>query len=144
MPENPVSPFNIVEAALTAKIGTASAVGFTQHVSNVLATPTTTSSTWKGMSKAAIFRFISAAVWDLQMGFAQDWSTTGLSRFLYDNEGKECVFSFAPVAGGAGFSVTVTITPGAYGGAVDATGEATVTMPVKGRPTLLTAVSPVA
>lgn len=144
MPENAVNPFNIVEAALTVKIGTATALGFTRHVSNVLAAPATSTSTWKGMSQAAVFQFISRAVWSLSMGFAQDWTADGLSRFLFDNEGKDATFTFAPVAGGQGFSVVATITPGAFGGTVDAVGEATATLPVKGRPTLVAAVSPVA
>lgn len=144
MPENAVSPFNIVEAALTVKVGASAALGFTQHVSNVVCAPTTATSTWKGMSQAAVFQFISRAVWGLTMGLAQDWSSTGLSRFLFENEGKDAVFTFAPVAGGQGFSVTATITPGAFGGAVDSVGEASVVLPVKGRPTLVAAVTPVA
>jgi hypothetical protein len=144
MPENAVSPFNITDAVLTIKRGTAAAVGFSQHVSNVVCTPTSSTTVWKGMTPAAVFQFAGRSTWAVAMTFAQDWSTTGLSRFLFDNEGDTVTLTFAPVTGGAGFAVSVIVVPGAYGGAVDAVGEATTTLPVKGRPTLVTAVTPVA
>lgn len=141
MPENKVNPFNITDAQLTIDLdGAAPSEAFSEHVSSVICTPTSATSTWKGMKPAAVFQFVGSSVWGLALAFAQDWSETGLSRFLFDHEGEDAVFTFAPETGGAGFAVVATIVPGAYGGAVDATGEATSTMPVKGRPVLVDAV----
>jgi len=141
MPENKVNPFNITDAQLTIDLdGADPAEGFSEHVSSVIATPTSSTSTWKGMKPSAVFQFVGSSVWGLALAFAQDWSATGLSRFLFEHEGEDAVFTFAPETGGQGFSVVATIVPGAYGGAVDATGEATSAMPVKGRPTLIDSV----
>jgi hypothetical protein len=143
MPENAVSPFNITDAVLKIKRGAAAEVGFSQHVSNVVCTPTSSTTTWKGMKPEAVFQFAGRALWSVALTFAQDWSDKGLSKFLFDAEGDTVTLTFAPVTGGAGFAVSVIVVPGAYGGAVDSVGEATATLPVKGRPTLVTAVAAV-
>ena len=105
-------------------------------------TPSASTSTWQGLTPAASFTFSTTATWTVVLTYAQDWSTTNsLSRYLFDNEGKEVVVKFAPIKGATTaptFTATVIITPGAVGGSVNATAEATVTLPLKSKPVLAT------
>jgi hypothetical protein len=105
-------------------------------------TPAASTSTWQGLTPTASFTFSTTATWTVTLTYAQDWSSaTSLSRYLFDNEGKEVVVKFAPVKGATTaptFTATVIVTPGAVGGSVNATAEATVTLALKGKPVLAT------
>lgn len=109
---------------------------FEKHVSSVTFTPSVSSSTWKGLEPTAVFTNVGASTWMVDLAYAQDWTTTGsLSGYLFDNEGEEVSLTFTPVTGGDSWTATVIIVPGAVGGAVDSYAEATVSLPVQGKPT---------
>ena len=109
-------------------------------VSSVTFTPTSSTATWQGLTPTASFTFATTATWVATLEYAQDWGTTNsLSQYLYANEGKEVVVKFTPAKGATTaptFTATVIVTPGAVGGAVNAVATATVTLAVKGKPTL--------
>jgi hypothetical protein len=106
------------------------------HVSSATFTPGNNSPvTWKGLTPAAVFSFGVNSTWTLDLEGAQDWETTNaLSQYLFDNEGDEVVVTLEPVDGGAGYTATVILTPGAIGGAVDAVAVFSVSLGVKGKP----------
>jgi len=108
---------------------------FEKHVSSVTFTPSVATATWKGLEPTAVFTNVGASTWMVDLAYAQDWDTTGsLSQYLFSNEGAEVTLTFEPVAGGASWTATVIIVPGAVGGAVDSYAEATVSLPVQGKP----------
>lgn len=114
---------------------------FEKHVSSVTFTPSVATATWKGLNPDAVFTNVGASTWMVDLGYAQDWDTTGsLSAYLFANEGAEVTLTFEPVAGGSSWSADVIIVPGAVGGAVDSYAEATVSLPVQGRPVFTPAV----
>ena len=73
----------------------------------------------------------------------QDWSTSGLAKFLWDNEGELLDFEYQ--AHGAGVAESATApkvvgqcraVPGAYGGEVGTFAEIEVSLPCAAKPTL--------
>jgi hypothetical protein len=127
-----VNPFILRDVLLT--FGTDS---YEKHVSSVEFVPAGSVVTWKGLTPASVFSFGANATWTCNLSFAQDWATANsLSRYLFENEGEELAVTFEPVAGGPSVSATLIITPGSIGGAVDSVAVATVSLGVKGKPTL--------
>jgi hypothetical protein len=80
----------------------------------------------------------------------QDWSATGLARFLWDNEGELAEFTYqahgdatvVPSDSAPGMAGTVTLIAPNYGGEAEAYAELEVTMPCASKPTLATAAFP--
>jgi hypothetical protein len=109
---------------------------YEKHVSSVALTPSTSTATWKGLSPEAVYNNIGVATWVADLTFAQDWDTAdSLSAYLFENEGEEVTLTFQPVSGVSGtWTATVIVAPGAVGGAVDSFAEATVSLPIQGRP----------
>lgn len=108
-------------------------VAGTEHqveCSSVVITPTSTTATFKGLAPSAIYTAGGLATWEAALTFAQDWDeSTSLAVYLHANEGSNVAFIFEPKDGGASFAATLTVVPGAIGGAVDAFAESTVNMP---------------
>lgn len=101
---------------------------YQKHVSSVEFVPSSSSVVWKGLANNT-HTSVSTASWVCNLSFAQDWETEdSLSLFLFENEGETVAAIFEPVAGGAGFTANLVITPGSIGGAVDSTAVATVTL----------------
>jgi len=106
-------------------------------VSSVTLTPSTGTSTWKGLKPGAVFTFAQKPTWTLDLNYAQDWaSATSLSTYLHDHEGETVPFTVQPQEGDDWDSFTgqVILVPGPIGGGVDGVGEATVSMGVLGKP----------
>lgn len=114
---------------------------FQAELSAVKFTPTASTATWKGLTPSSVHTAQGTATWVAELTYAQDWDTAAsLSNYLHENEGQTKTFLFEPKAGGVGFTVSVTITPGAIGGAVDAFAESSVTLPCAGKPVKVPAV----
>lgn len=111
---------------------------YSTQLSSVAFTPNASTVTWAGFN-GATQKSTAAADWQADVTFGQDWSASGFSKYLFDNEGKSVVATFAPVAGGPTFTATVTLTPGSVGGAVNAYAESSVTLPIDGKPTVMAA-----
>jgi hypothetical protein len=132
MPVIAVDPIILGNAKLTL-----GANDYEGHVSSAVFTPTDNAPvTWKGLTPTSKFSFGKAAVWTLDLEYAQDWETAdSLAKYLLANEGEEVAAVFEPVNGGQGYTATVIVTPGPIGGAVDAVAVGTVSLGVKGVPT---------
>lgn len=108
-------------------------------VSQVSFTPTSSVQRFKGLNPNAGYSAGTAAVWQLDLTYVQDWkSVKSLSRYLFANEGAEVVAVFTPRVGGTAVTVTATIiiTAGAIGGQVDGYATASVSLGVKGKPAI--------
>jgi len=127
-----VNPFMMRDCVLTV-----AADSYEKHVSAVEFVPSGSVVNWKGLTPDAVFSYGTNATWVCNLSYAQDWATAdSLSRYLFENEGDEIAVTFEPVAGGPGVSATLIITPGSIGGAVDSVAVSTVSLGVKGKPTL--------
>lgn len=117
--------------------GVGTPVDFAVELTQVEFTPSASQQTLRTLSPDGVYTETSQATWTCTLGYVQDWdATTSLSRFLFDNEGKEVPVIFEPRSGtGTRWSATLVITPGAIGGQVDAWAQTSVTLGVKGRPT---------
>jgi hypothetical protein len=128
-----VSPFVMKDVTLLI-----AADNYEAHVSSVELAPSASTVMWKGLTPTSIYTDVTTATWVCNLSFAQDWATAdSLSRYLFENEGGAVACEFVPVAGGAGFSATIVITPGSIGGPVDSVAVATVSLGVQGRPAVL-------
>lgn len=112
---------------------TVAAHDYAAQLSSVALTPSSTTATWQGFN-GAVQNNVSAATWQADITFGQDWSADGLSSYLYDHEGESVEAVFSPTTGGPTFTAQVTLTAPSVGGAVNAYAESTVSLPVDGKP----------
>lgn len=111
-------------------------------VSQVVFTPSSNIVRWKGMTPTSVFSFNTTAEWTVTLTYAQDWTTANsLSQYLATNEGKAIATKFKPKKPATGtaptVNATILISPGAIGGQIDSVAEATVTLGVSGKPTVV-------
>jgi hypothetical protein len=116
-------------------------------VSGATFTPSASAVTWRGLTPTASFTGSSTATWQLDLVFAQDWTTTNsLSQYLLANEGKSIVVKLIPQTAASGtvptFTATVIVSPGSIGGDVDSVAVSTVSLGVVGKPVLTVAAVP--
>lgn len=117
------APFVLRNVALTIGLDE-----YNLHTSQVEFTPTSAAVTWTGLG-GNTYSSTGTATWTVTMALAQDWTTAdSLSRYLMDHEGEEVEITFAPQAGEASFTSTVTIAPGGIGGTAGAVAVASVTL----------------
>jgi hypothetical protein len=136
-----VTPVPILMGNATVKIGGTSGNNYEGAVSSVEFQPSAGTVNFKGLAPTAVYTYGTAPTWALALTFAQDFeTTTSLSNYLFDNQGKTVQVDVFPVAGTGkkGFSAQVIIQPGSIGGAVDSVAVATVTLGVIGAPTRIT------
>lgn len=127
-----VNPFLLTDCLFQVE-----ADNYEAHVSKVEFAPSSSTSTWKGLTPAAVFTFAGASTWVCNIEFAQDWDTAGsLSRYLFENEGGSIAVTFEPKKGGSAITATIVVVPGSIGGAVDGVATSSVALGVKGRPAL--------
>lgn len=130
-----VSPLIMQDPAV--RFGGATGVDHRKACEDVKITPTTGAITWKGFGGSSITAQASPT-WAVSITYVQDWeSEASFSRYLFDNQGKDVELEVQPTATSATFRVTVTIPPGGIGGKVDTAAVDTVTLGVKGKPTLV-------
>jgi hypothetical protein len=124
-------PFMLVDVLLKISAPAGAEIGdYEAHVSKVQFDPSATTATWKGMTPGAEHTFAGRATWVCGLDFAQDWETANsLSRYIHDHELERIDVTFEPVAGGAGFESTLTITAGSIGGAGEAVATSSVSFP---------------
>lgn len=123
------SPYSLKTAQLDIDVD-----DFTAAVSGVLLTPTSSSTTWRGIG-GNVLTDQSISEWKVQIDAAQDLAPAGLQRYLLDHEGEKKTMVFTPTTAGPTVTVTVTLTPGQIGGAADGNVTTfTSTMPADGKP----------
>lgn len=98
-------------------------------VRDIKFTPTTSVVTTRAMTPTAIYQDVEIASWTVEMTFLQDWAVGSLGRYLMTNEGTAVTLIFTPISGGVTVTATVTVSPGAIGGAVGEYAESTITLP---------------
>jgi hypothetical protein len=120
------------------------------HLAEVVTNPGD-SVEYKTLCTDGSFKSAGASTYDLHIVAAQDWSTDGLARFLWDNEGELAEFQYQahsetdpPAADTPGMAGVVQLVGPSYGGERDTYAELDVTMPCQTRPTLAIAAFPVA
>jgi hypothetical protein len=107
---------------------------YTAAISAVIFTPSTSTSTWRGIG-GNVLKDQAIAEWTCQIDFAQDLAETGLLRYLLANEGASKAVTFVPVAEGPTVAATLVLTPGQIGGTADGnTATASVQLAVTGKP----------
>lgn len=131
MAEKDVNPLFMSDVDMTF-----GADDYAGHLSSVTLTPQSSTVTWKGLKKGSSFSRATTPTWTANLEGAQDWGPDGFSRYLYEHEGETVDVTLTPRAGGPVFSVSLIITPGAIGGAVDAYATQSVTLGIDGRPEL--------
>lgn len=106
--------------------------------------------TYQTLCPDGTFSELGATTYALHLVAGQDWSATGLARFLWDHAGELATFELqvhgAAVAWAAtapGMTGTVRLLDPTYGGEAETFPELDVEMPCQGRPELLDA-APVA
>ena len=106
------------------------------HVNRVAFVPSTSSTTWQGLTPAASFTGNTASTWVVELSGVQDWETAdALAEYLFDNDGEEVPISFRPRKGsGATFTGTVTCVPTTVGGDVSTFPVFSVTLAMSGKP----------
>ena len=102
---------------------------YEKHVSEVRFTPSASTISWTGLGGNTVTD-VSTATWTATLGYVQDWETVdSLSQYLLANEGESVAATFKPKSGsGPSFTATLTVTPGAIGGAVNAYATTQVTL----------------
>lgn len=90
---------------------------------------------WKGGTPTAKVVHRTLSDWTCEMRVAQDFSATGLAKYLLDNEGETVAAAFTLVAGGPTWYADLVLAAPEIGGAVDSYGEATITHSVVEKPT---------
>ena len=78
-----------------------------------------------------------ATLFYLELEYAQDWRTTGISYFLWQNDGANVAFSFSPTVDGTPkMAGTCRARRGAFGGNMGRASRDRVRLAVVGVPTL--------
>lgn len=127
-------PFN--PTFMTESKVTLNNTDYAAEVSGFRLTPSYATASFKGLKKGSTYQASGLASWVLTINFGQDHAAaTSLSTYLFENEGKTIPFDVAPLAGGTGFAGNAIAQAGDIGGDVDQFGNATVSMPVLGKPT---------
>jgi hypothetical protein len=137
MPRINIAPLFLKDVVLAV-----GADSYEKHVSGVTLTPSTSPSTFKGLSPDAVFTEVPTATWMLSLEYAQDWETPdSLSAYLFNNQGNTVEMTFTPRNGsGPSFAVSVVVLSGAIGGQIDSFATTTVSLPLQGQPELVAAV----
>lgn len=99
---------------------------------------------------AGSYKSVGATTFDLHLVAVQDWSTTGLARFLFENDGAQAEFQYQahgstvipPTPAAPGMAGVVRLIAPTYGGTRDEYAELDVTLPCSSKPTLTTAAFP--
>lgn len=123
------TPYSLKAATLSI-----AADDFTAAVSQVEFTPSTSSSTWRGIG-GNIVKAQAIAEWSATLGMAQDLDPDGLLRYLHENEGDEVEAVFTPVSGGPTITAILILSPGTIGGTAGPDlATAAVTLAIIGKP----------
>jgi hypothetical protein len=133
----PVTPF-IMKNAVIVFGDAATGQDFATACSSAILTPSSGTVEFKGLKPSAVFTFAQAVTYVLELEYAQDWSVEdSLSRYLFDHKGENvpATLNFDDATtGSTSWALTVAVSPGAAGGAVDAVATATATLGVVGEP----------
>jgi hypothetical protein len=145
------SPLFMRDVSLTLKLAAGTRVQFNCdiHTAEVITEPGDVVE-YQTLCATGSFSSIGKSTYTLHIVAAQDWSTTGLARFLWDNDGALADFQYQahgtsvipPTTAFPGMSGTVRLVAPTYGGEADTYAELDVELPCSSRPTINTAAFP--
>lgn len=145
------TPLFMRDVSLTLKLTAGSRVQFNcdVHLAEVLSEPGDTVE-YQTLCPSGSFSSVGKTTYALHLVAAQDWSTTGLARFLWDNDGAMAEFQYQPHGAAVipptpaqpGMSGNVRLIAPTMGGEADTYAELEVTLPCSAKPTLVTATFP--
>lgn len=109
---------------------------FKCQLRSVTLTPDTNIERIKTLCPTGQFANVDDPEWNLETGYLMgtDTDAASFADFLLENAGEKMSFWFAPVAGGPGYTGTVTIVPGPIGGEQGSFSEQSVSLPLDGQP----------
>ena len=100
----------------------------------------------KALCPEGTYSAVDDPEWELQLGYLYGTDSDALKKvlgdYLLENHGDQVPFYFRPVAGGAGFTGTVTVVAGPIGGSQGDWSEGSVNLPLDGQPTKVAAPAP--
>jgi hypothetical protein len=119
------------------------------HLAEVVSTPGDTIE-YQTLCPTGSFSSVGKTTYGLHIVAAQDWSTTGLARFLWDNDGAQAEFQYQPhgaavmppTAAQPGMTGIVRLIAPTMGGEADTYAELEVELPCSSKPTLAVATFP--
>lgn len=124
------NPYTMNDAAMSFD-----ADDYTAAIASAVITPNTPTSSTRTIG-GNVIRGVASSEWSVDVGLLQDSDSTGLLRYLFDNEGETVPVTFTPTNGADPVSCTILIVPGAIGGTPGADpAQSSVSLPVVGRPT---------
>jgi hypothetical protein len=123
-----------------------SGTNFKCQVRSVNLNPDTNITRIKTLCPTGQYANVDDPEWTLEVGYlfgTMSAGTTGVQQafadYLLANSGTAVPFLFRPIAGGKGYSGTVTLLPGGIGGEQGSYSEKTVSLPVTGQPVAVAA-----
>jgi hypothetical protein len=138
-------PFFMRDVLLTLKVGAGTAAEYQCHVS-VASVKVTAGDvvTVQTLCSDGTFSSVGKSTYALVLEGVQDWSATGLSEFLWENEGAEADFVLnpygetisTPTADTPAMTGVVTLMAGDFGGTINEYAQYAVELPCVSRPTL--------
>jgi hypothetical protein len=141
-------PLFLRDVYLTLKIGAGSAAEF-QMFAKVAKLQVTAGDivTVATLSSDGQFSSVGSPSYALILEGVQDWTATGLSTFLWTNDGAVADFELnvasegttTPTTGAPSMEGQVTLVAGDYGGEVNTYGEMSLELPCVAKPVLKTA-----
>jgi hypothetical protein len=147
------TPLFMRDVSLTLKLnpGGATRVQFNcdAHLAEIVTTAGDTVS-YQTLCATGSFSSVGASTYALHIVAAQDWTATGLAKFLWDNDGALADFQYQAHGQGAipptpaqpGMAGTVRLIAPSYGGEAGQYAELDVTLPCSSKPTVATAAFP--
>lgn len=114
---------------------------FKCQATSVNLTPDTNITRIKTLCPTGQYANVDDPEWTLAVGYLFGSMTTGtgtqtaFADYLLANQGTAVPVLFRPIAGGAGYSCTVTLLAGEIGGEQGSYSSKTVSLPVTGQPT---------
>jgi hypothetical protein len=134
------------DATLTLKVGAGVPAEFNGDCSSVAIEVTPGDEVQYPTLDGEVASNVGPASYALAIVAGQDWTATGLARFLWDNDGQTADYVYnahgkdaTPTADTPGVSGQVRIVAGSYGGEVGTFAEVEVSLPCLARPVLTTA-----
>jgi hypothetical protein len=139
-----------VSLTLVLTTGTVAEYNCDAHTAEIVSTPGDEVS-YVTLCPDGSFTEIGRTSYALHIVAAQDWSATGLARFLWDNEGALATFTYQPHGAAIdpsdstpGMTGSVRLVAPNMGGEAESYAELDVTMPCTAKPTLAVAPFPAA
>lgn len=129
-----VNRANAAYFGTTGKL-TVDADDYTAAVTSCALVPTAPTATSQDIG-GGITQFVGANAWVAQIGYNQDWKTaSSLSQKLIEWHGTIKTFTYTPDNGGQVATFSALILAGQFGGGAAAIHQATVNLPINGKPT---------